>query len=174
VDCRRTIIAAVSTAVLLGCGGSSPSQAPSGFINQTHHSGADLQAIWVEAQQSVAEKIDLNPLQRVSQNALPDMRPGDPRALEVEPDQLLVAAEPDVSSAVLFAATGEQHANPTGLIACPQPCNVRYSTAYSSYRPQLTKYAASWEFAGDNFNVIMEYEFENHILSTLRYDMTWR
>ena len=133
-----------------------------------------MQAIWTEAQQSVAEKIDLNPLQRLSQNVLTDTRPGDPRALEVGPTQLLVAPQPDISSAVLLAATGEQRTNPTGLIACPQPCNVRYATAYSLYRPELTKYAASWEFVGDNFNVILKYEFENHILSTLGYDMTWR
>jgi hypothetical protein len=133
-----------------------------------------LQAIWTEAQQSVAQRIGLNPLQRLSQIVLPDIRPGDPRALNLEPSKLLVAPEPDVSSEVLLAATGERHANPTGLIACPEPCNVRYSTAYSSYRPELTKYAGSWEFTGDNFTVILEYEFENHILSTLGYDMMWR
>jgi hypothetical protein len=171
---KRNILTAVLTLVLLGCGGSSPRPVPSGFMNQTQHSDADLLAIWTEAQHSVAEKIDLNPLQQLSYNVPPDTRPGDPRALNVEPDQLLVAAEPDVSSEVLFAASGELHTDPTGMIACPQPCNVRYSTAYSSYRPELTKYAASWEFAGDNFSVILEYEFENHILSTLGYDMTWR
>jgi hypothetical protein len=143
-------------------------------MNQTQHSGTDLQTIWTEAQHSVALKIDLNPVQRLSNNVPPDLRPGDPRALGVEPHLLLVADELDVSSEVLFAATGAQRADPTGLIACPQPCNVRYSTAYSLYQPELTKYAASWEFAGDNFNVILEYEFENHILSALGYDMTWR
>jgi len=51
---------------------------------------------------------------------------------------------------------------------------VRYTTAYSFYRPELIKYAASWEFAGDNFNVILEYEFENQILNALGYAMTWR
>jgi hypothetical protein len=171
---KRNLIFGVLTALLLGCGGSSPTPVSSGFINQTQHSDADLQAIWTEAQQSLAQKIDLNPLQRLSQNVPPDTRPGDPRALEVEPDQLLVAPEPDVSPAVLFAASGQQHANPTGLIACPQPCTVRYATAFSLYRPELTKYAASWEFAGDNFSVILKYEFENHILSKLGYDMTWR
>jgi hypothetical protein len=173
MDCRTTIVALL-TVVLLGCGGSPPGPASSGFINHTQHSDAELQAIWAEAQQSVTEKIDLNPLQRVSHNVLPDIRPGNPRALEVEPDQLRVAAQPDVSSAVLLAATGEKRTDPTGLIACPQPCNVRYSTAYSLYHPELTNYAASWEFAGDNFSVILEYEFENHILSSLGYDMTWR
>jgi hypothetical protein len=36
------------------------------------------------------------------------------------------------------------------------------------------KYAGSWEFAGDNLNVILEYEFENHILIALGYVMRWR
>jgi hypothetical protein len=171
---RQNVATAVLTIILLGCGGSPHSAAPVGFINQTRHSEADLQALWTEAQQSVAQKIDLNPLQRLSNSVPPETRPGDPRALNVEPRQLLVAAESDVSPEVLFAATGERRAAPTGMIACPQPCNVRYSTAYSFYQPELTKYAASWEFAGDNFSVILEYEFENHILSALGYDMTWR
>ena len=60
------------------------------------------------------------------------------------------------------------------LIACSQPCNVGYAAAYSRYRPQLTRFAASWEFQGDNFSLILQYEFENHILAALGYDMTWR
>jgi hypothetical protein len=162
------------TLVLFGCGGSPHSPASSGFVNQTRHSDAELQAIWAEAQQSVAQQIDLNPLQQLSNNVSPETRPGDPRALSVEPHQLLVAAEPDVSSEVFFAATGVHRSDPTGMIVCPHPCNVRYSTAYSFYQPELTKYAASWEFAADNFSVILEYEFENHILNALGYDMTWR
>jgi hypothetical protein len=171
---KRNVGTVILTVVLLGCGGSSHGPVQAGFVNHTQHSDADLQALWTAAQQSVAQKIDLNPLQRLSNNVPPDTRPGDPRALSVEPHQLSVSAQLDVSSEVLFAATGEQRADPTGMIACPQPCNVRYSTAYSFYQPELTKYAASWEFAGDNFNVILEYEFENHILSALGYDMTWR
>ncbi len=171
---RQIAVTVGLTIVLLGCGGSSQSPALGGFINQTRHSDADLQAIWTEAQQSLAQQIDLNPLQQLSNSVSADMRPGDPRALSVEPHQLLVAAEPDVSPEVLFAATGEQRASPTGMIACPQPCNVRYSTAYSFYQPELTKYASSWEFSENNFDVILEYEFENHILNVLGYDMKWR
>jgi hypothetical protein len=171
---RRHVAAVLLTLILLGCGGSPHSPVSVGFVNQTQHSDADLQAIWAEAQRSLAQQIDLNPLQQLSKKVSPETRPGDPRALNVEPHQLLVAAEPDVSPSVLFAATGEQRPEPTGLIACPQPCNVRYSTAYSFYQPDLTKYAASWEFDGDNFSVILEYEFENHILSALGYNMKWR
>jgi hypothetical protein len=171
---KRNAVTVILTLVLLGCGESPHSPAPVGFLNQTRHSDTDLRAIWAEAQQSVAQQIDLNPLQRLSNNVHSDVRPGDPRALSESPRQLLVASEPDVASEVLFAATGKQRTDPTGMIACPQPCNVRYSTAYSLYQPELTKYAASWEFAGDNFSVILEYEFENHILSGLGYDMTWR
>lgn len=171
---RPIAVTVALTIVLLGCNRSSQGPALRGFINQTRHSDADLQAIWTEAQHGVAQQIDLNPLQQVSNHVSADIRPGDPRALSVEPRQLLVAAEPDVSPEILLAATGERRANPTGMIACPQPCNVRYSTAYSFYQPELTKYASSWEFSGNNFDVILEYEFENHILSALGYDMTWR
>jgi len=171
---KRNVVIVILTMFILGCGGSPHSPAPAGFINQTRHSDADLQEIWKEAQQSVAQQIDLNPLQRLSDNVSPETRPGDPRALRVEPHQVLVASEPDVSPEILLAATGERRSDPTGMIVCPRPCNVRYSTAYSFYQPELTKYAASWEFAADNFNVILEYEFENHILNTLGYDMTWR
>ena len=171
---KRNVVTVIFTVVLLGCGGSPPSPAPAGFVNQTRHSDAALQALWAEAQQSVAQKIDLNPLQRLSNNVSPETRPGDPRSLSIEPHQLLVAAEPDVSAEVLLAATGQRRFDPTGMIACPHPCNVRYSTAYSFYQPELTKFAASWEFTVDNFSVILEYEFENHILNALGYDMTWR
>jgi hypothetical protein len=172
---RRNAVAALLTLVFVGCGGNPKSPVPAaGFVNQTQHSDADLRAIWTEAQQSLAQQIDLNPLQQLSKGVSADIRPGDPRALSEEPHQLLVAAEPDVSPEVFFAATGQQRANPTGMIACPTPCNVRYSTAYSFYQPELTKYASSWEFSGNNFDVILEYEFENHILSALGYDTTWR
>jgi hypothetical protein len=114
------------------------------------------------------------PAAATSNNVPPDSLPGDPRAWSVEPRQLLVAAVPDVSSEDLFSASGEHRSDPTGMIACPQPCNVRYTTAYSFYRSELTKYAAPWEFAGDNLNVILEYEFENQILNALGYTMTWR
>jgi len=170
----RSLRAVLLTIALLGCGGGSPDTLPVGFVNQTRHSDADLWAIWKTAQLSVAQRIDLNPVQRSSSKVPPDMLPGDVRALTLEPHQLLVAAEPDVSSEVLFAETGVRRADPTGMIACPQPCNVRYSTAYSRYQPPLTRYAASWEFAGGNFSDILEYEFENHILSALGYDMRWR
>jgi len=170
----RNMLTVIITVVLLGCEGSPHIPVAAGFVNQTQHSDTELQAIWTEAQQSVAQKIDLNPLQRLSNNVPPDTLPGDSRAWSVEPHQLLVAAVPDVSSEDLLAATGEHRSDPTGMIACPQPCNVRYTTAYSFYRPELTKYAASWEFAGANFNVILEYEFETQILNELGYPLTWR
>ena len=90
------------------------------------------------------------------------------------PHQIRVAAEPDVVSGILFGTTGVLRTDPTGLIACPQPCNVRYAAAFSKYDLHLTRYAESWEFEGDNFAMILEYEFENQILSTLGYNMRWR
>src|ERR1700731_3807566 len=104
---RRNLLTVILTVALVGCGGSPHSPAAAGFVNQTQHSDADLQAIWTAAQHSVAQKIDLNPLQRLSFNVPPDIRPGDLRALSQLPRQLTVAAEADVSSGVLFAATGD-------------------------------------------------------------------
>jgi hypothetical protein len=140
-------------------------------VNQTRHSDAALWAIWQEAQQSVALRIELNPLQ---QDAPTRMLPGDARALAVTPAQLTVAAEPDASSEALFAETGVVRADPTGMIACPQPCDAHFATAYSRYQPEVTRYAASWESRESDFRLILEYEFENQILFVLGYDMRWR
>src|SRR5262249_935867 len=100
--------------------------------------------------------------------------PGDGRALSTPPHHLLVAAQPDVSAETLLVASGISRSDPTGLIACPPPCNVRFAPAYSPYRPASTQFAASWESAGDNFDLILQYEFENQILFTLGYDLRWR
>ena len=118
--------------------------------------------------------MDLNPLQQSLYDTPANILPGDARALNAMPHQLLAGREPDVASSVLFAATGVQRADPTGMIACPQPCNVRFAAAYSLYPRQVTKYAASWEFLGDNFANILKYEFENQILAELGYSLRWR
>ena len=60
------------------------------------------------------------------------------------------------------------------MIACPQPCNVRYAAAYTLYRKNLTRYAASWEGQGASFTFVLEYEFENQILAALGYSLKWR
>lgn len=169
----KKLRAAVLTIMLVGCGGHSTNPVATGFINQTQHTDADLWTIWSAAQQSIANSIDLNPVQQTASGAAAEILPGDPRALNVMPLQLTVTPEPDVSSAALFAATGMVRANPTGMIACPQPCNVRYTTAYSRYNPEITCYAASWEWT-PSFSQLLEYEFENQILFALGYDMTWR
>jgi hypothetical protein len=85
-----------------------------------------------------------------------------------------VSAEPDVAAGVLLAATGLERSDPTGMIACPEPCNVRYAAAYSFYGRDLTRYAASWEDQGDSFSFVLEYEFENQILAALGYNLRWR
>ena len=170
----RSLCTLLLTVVLVACEGELPETLPVGFVNHTQHSNTDLWTIWKAAQQSLAQQVDLNPLQRSLYNAAADIRPGDARALGVMPHQFVVGALPDVSSSVLLAATGVYRADPTGLIACPQPCNVRYAAAYSLYPRQLTKYAASWEFQGGNFSLILQYEFENQILAALNYNLQWR
>jgi len=159
-------------AVLLGCGVQSTEQ--HGFVNHTRHSDADLWAIWRTAQQSLAGQVDINPLQQSAEHAAPEILPGDSRALSIEPYQLAVAPAPDVSSQELLAASGMLRPDPTGMIACPQPCNATYAPAYSRYRPEVTEYAASWEAAEADFDTILRYEFENQILFALGYDMRWR
>ena len=167
----RTLIL---TMILVGCGGGASDVLPIGFVNQTQHSVAELWTIWKSAQQSLAQKVDLNPLQRSFPGVVADIRPGDSLALRAAPHQIRVAAQPDVASGTLFGMTGVLRTDPTGLIACPQPCNVRFAAAFSKYDLHLTRYAGSWEFEGDNFSIILEYEFENQILSALGYNMRWR
>ena len=89
------------------------------------------------------------------------------------PHQLRVSAEPDVSAGVLLAATGLERPDPTGMIACPQPCNVRYAAAYTLYPKDLTRYAASWGGQGASFTFVLEYEFENQVLAALGYSLKW-
>ena len=159
--------------ILTACGSGTTPEGPVGFVNHTGHSDADLWLIWQAAQQDLAKQIDLNPLQQGA-GATPNLLPGNPQALQVEPRHIEVDAEADISSAALSAATGVQRTDPTGLIACPQPCEVRYAPAYSAYAAPVTKYAASWESQEANFASILQYEFENHILNALGYDTKWR
>jgi hypothetical protein len=170
---RRQLLALVMGIVLLaGCGARmSPAV---GFVNHTQHSDAQLWSLWKAAQQNLSQQIDLNPLQRTLGNAPPHLLPGDSRVSTVSPRQLVVSSQADVSSAVLYAATGTNRPDPTGLISCPAPCNVNYAAAYSLYSKPVSRYAASWEFSGNNFDVLVQYEFENQILDELGYDMTWR
>ena len=167
----------ISVVILSACGGSpttAGSGAATGFVNNTQHTDAQLWSLWNAAQQNLSQQIDLNPLEQQLNGAPAQMLPGDPRVWNVSPHQLTVTAQADVSSSALMAATGMNRPNPTGLISCPQPCNVQYAPAYSLYAQPTTRYASSWENSGNNFDTLVEYEFENQILHTLGYDMTWR
>ena len=169
----RTLRTMLLAALLLGCGGNRNHTVPVGFVNQSKHSDTDLWTIWSLAQRSIASQMNLNPVQQTVEGAPPVILSGDSRSLSVVPYQLTVAPQADVSSSVL-AAAGIQRPNPTGMIACPPPCNVRYTTAYSRYEPAATIYASSWESSDNSFRSVLEYEFENQILFALGYDMTWR
>ena len=120
----------------------------------------------------------MNPLQRELYNSAPNIVPGDARVWSVSPKQLVVASQADVSSPTLLAATGMVRPDPTGLIACPQPCNVHFAPAYSLFTKPATHYAASWESSDSNsdgnFDALLQYEFQNQILHALGYDTTWR
>lgn len=60
-------------------------------------------------------------------------------------------------SSMFYAATGDERPDPTGLIACPQPCNVPYAAAYSLFQKPVTRYAASWEASESNFDYLLTY-----------------
>jgi hypothetical protein len=101
----RHLRALVTGIVLLtGCGGRTTPAA--GFVNHTQHSDAQLWSLWKAAQRNLSQQIDLNPLQRTLGNAPPHLLPGDSRVWNVSPRQLVVSSQADVSSAVLYAATG--------------------------------------------------------------------
>jgi hypothetical protein len=168
----RVYLLILSCVFFSGCG--TRPGADIGFINETQHSDAQLRSLWKAAQTNLSQQIDLNPLQRQFSGVAPDLLPGDSRVMSVSPHQLVVSSQPDVTSSALYTATGTNRADPTGLIVCPQPCNVNYAAAYSLYSRPASHYAASWEFAGNNFDALVQYEFENQILKTLGYDMTWR
>ena len=174
----KALVILILIFTLSACGGS-PSTGPSpsatsGFINRTRHSDAQLSALWKAAQQNLAQQIDLNPLQRELYGAAPNIVAGDPRALSVSPRQVQVASQADVSSSALQSATGMLRPDPTGLISCPQPCNVHYAPAYSIFAQPTTRYAESWEASEMNFDSLVQYEFENQILHALGYDTSWR
>jgi hypothetical protein len=118
---RRQLPALVVGIVLLtGCGGRTT--LAGGFVNHTQHSDTQLWSLWKAAQQNLSQQIDLNPLQRTLGNASPHLLPGDSRVWDVSPRQLVVSSQADVSSAALYAATGNNRPDPTGLISCPAPC----------------------------------------------------
>lgn len=168
----RSVRGLILIIVLSGCGGTRST--PAGFVNHTQHSTSDLWVIWNTAQHRVARQVDLNPLQRSLYDAPARLLPGDGRALGLQPRMVRVAPAADVPSGTLLTDTGIYRQDPTGMIACPQPCNVHYAAAYSRYQTPLVKYAASWEFQGQNFARILEYEFESQILCALGYDVQWR
>ena len=160
---------------LLGCG-ELPNALPVGFDNQAKHSDAELWVVWKAAQESLAQEVDLNPLQRSSSGAPADIRPGDPRALDVMPHQLKVSAEPDVTALDLLVATGMERSDPTGMIACREPCNVRYlcrlrirSTAGTL--PDTPLHGGS---RATVFPLCWSMKFENQILAALGYSLRWR
>jgi hypothetical protein len=165
-------LAVIGCVLFSGCGNGR--DADIGFVNETQHSDAQLWTLWKAAQKTLSQQIDLNPLQRQFSSVAPHMLPGDSRVMSVSPHQLVVSSQPDVTSAALYEATGTNRPDPTGLIVCPQPCNVSYAAAYSLYLQPASHYAASWEFAGNNFDALVQYEFENQIVKTLGYDMKWR
>src|SRR5207249_11594274 len=91
---RRRLLVVLACLWLAGCAGGFPRGLPTGFINKTQHSDAELWAIWKTAQQELAQEVDLNPLQQSLHDATPDIHPVDPTPLSAVRHHLSVAAQP--------------------------------------------------------------------------------
>lgn len=141
----------------LGCGGS-PRSKPV-FINQTPQSDAFLMIQWQAAQAEVsAGGQDLTRISTIERDTPATVLPPDPRANGVQPNGLAVVSQPD---------------DRPGEVACPQPCDVGYSVAYSLWGRRVT-YAASWDQHPEALAEWLRYEFASQILWQLGYDVRWR
>jgi hypothetical protein len=156
--------------LLTACG----TPAPVGFVNETAiHSDAQLMKLWQQAQQDVSQSIYLNPIQHLLYGAPQNFLPGDARALKFKPPMITVRVVPDLTSAQLLVY-GVDRPVPTGMVVCPQPSDEQVATAFSSPAKRLTHVAASWEQNEPDWDYIVVWEFETHILYGLGYDISWR
>ncbi|HXC44446.1 MAG TPA: hypothetical protein VNY51_13105 [Candidatus Dormibacteraeota bacterium] len=168
VVCRAAVF--LSVALLTSCGATRPV----GFVNETAtHSDAQLLQLWHHAQQNLSQQIYLNPVQHGLYGTPENLLPGDARALKFNPRMITVRVVPDLTSDQLIVY-GVDRPSPTGMIVCPQPCDQRVGMAFSSPSRYSTNVAASWEHHEPEWDYIIVYEFENHILYGLGYDIPWR
>src|SRR5205823_6782895 len=111
-----------------------------GRVHQsTQHSNTQLSPLWSAAQQTLSQQVDLNPLEREFYNVAPNILPGDARVWRGSPRQIQVESQADVSLPVLQQATGMVRPDPTGLIACPQPCSMRQHIRIMRSQPRVTR-----------------------------------
>jgi hypothetical protein len=156
--------------LLAGCGAARPV----GFVNETaSHSDAQLMELWHQAQQDLSRQVYLNPIQHNLYGTHEDLLPGDSRALNSNPRMITVEVFPDLTSAQLLVY-GVARPEPTGMIVCPEPCDGRVAAAFSTPAKYRTHVAASWEHTEFDWDFIIVYEFETHILYRLGYDTSWR
>jgi hypothetical protein len=147
---------------------------PVGIVNETaFHSDAQLMKLWHQAQQNVSQQVYLNPVQHILYGTPEDLLPGDSRALKFNPRMVTVKVIADLTSAQLLVY-GMNLPAPTGMIVCPQPCDQRVGMAFSNPAQYRTHAAASWERNEPEWDYIIVYEFENHILYGLGYKIPWR
>src|SRR5580698_7354564 len=147
---------------------------PVGFVNETaFHSDAQLMKLWHQAQQNISQQVYLNPVQHIVYGVPEVLLPGDSRALKFNPRMITIRVVADLTSAQL-SVYGVDLPAPTGMIVCPQPCDQGVTMAFSSPPRRSTHVAASREHNESEWDYIVVYEFENHILYGLGYDISWR
>jgi hypothetical protein len=148
-------------ALLTSCG----TARPVGFVNETaFHSDAQLMKLWHQAQQDLSQQVYLNPVQHILYGTPEDLLPGDSRALKFNPRMITVKVIADLTSTQLLAYG----------MNLPQPCDQRVGMAFSNPAQYRTHAAASWEHNEPEWDYIIVYEFENHILYGLGYEIPWR
>jgi hypothetical protein len=135
------------------------------FINCTSVSDAVLMDAWKQAQTNLGTKS----FPSDAYNGAP--HPADPRALNVQPTHVTVVSVPDTSIADLVKvdpAWGKDK-NPSGAIIVAKGQGfMEYNTCHAMTMPWVHArvYAAASEIPA-----VLEYEFENCIMSKLGYDV---
>jgi hypothetical protein len=137
------------------------------FVNYTAVPDSVLETAWAQAQQSIGT----NPHPQDAYNG-PLQKP-DPRALTLQPSNVAVIAVPDVPLSDLSKVHAVQpgRKDPSGVILIMQNGLFGYESCHAVTmcwaRPRV--YAAASEVPQ-----VLEYEFENIILSRLGYDVSNR
>ncbi len=162
------ILGGIVLLLLASCGGGSWGGSGARFVNRTGLAEADFQAMaehkWKQAQAELAaHAIDLH---AATPGTGAFLVPGDARALQLEPRNVVVESELDVAAAVLNELPNCSHCpyqDPTGVIRC----TIGFCQAYLRDFCTIAVPASRPENMGP-------YEMENCILWGLGYDVSGR
>ena len=137
------------------------------WINESNTTESVLQQYWETAQSAIATA----PWPTTDEDA--PMHAPDPRALTVEPANVTVVSVQDAPQSELVSATGYAGwlnvKSPSGTILEPSGTGYAPCHAFSCCWKRPRVYAAASQIPA-----VLQYEFENVILSQLGYDVSQR